>query len=127
MQISGGTHYTHPAIWLKSTCLGRVFASTCASSFPRTIISYTISRAKGLVRRRATVWAIPITKPLPAIPIPLRGDDPDALLDLQQVLNTAYERGAYDVDIDYTRDPVPPLTAEQAEWARQTIATARHA
>ena len=86
-----------------------------------------ISRAKGLVRRRATVWAIPITKPLPAIPIPLRGDDPDALLDLQQVLNTAYERGAYDVDIDYTRDPVPPLTAEQAEWARQTIATARHA
>ena len=55
------------------------------------------------------------------IPIPLRGGDPDALIDLQQMLDAAYERGAYDLDLNYTREPVPPLTPEQGAWARPLI------
>jgi hypothetical protein len=82
-----------------------------------------VSRAKANGGRRATVWPIPVTKPLPTIPIPLRGKDPDAMVDLQKVFATAYERGAYDVDLDYTRGAIPPLPAEHAEWAQRTIAS----
>lgn len=81
-----------------------------------------VSRSKGNGRRRGTVWPIPIFKPLPEIPIPLRGNDPDAMIDLQQMLAIAYDRGAYELDLDYTREPVPPLTPEQSAWAKTLIA-----
>ena len=32
------------------------------------------------------------------------------------------ERGSYDLDSDYSKDPVPPLAADSAEWARQITA-----
>ncbi len=47
---------------------------------------------------------------------PLRGDDPDATLDLQEVFAAAYDRGAYDLEVDYRSPPNPPLTAPNAEW-----------
>ena len=31
------------------------------------------------------------------------------VLDLQAVLDTAYDRAGYDLEIDYSADPVPPL------------------
>jgi hypothetical protein len=81
-----------------------------------------VSRKKKNGLRHARVWPIPLEKRLPVIPIPLREGDGEAPIDLQAILNAAYERGAYDLDIDYTRDPVPPLTSDQAEWAKQIIA-----
>jgi hypothetical protein len=81
-----------------------------------------ISRAQEPNGRRATVWPIPITLPLPVIPIPLKIGDTDAQIDLQKMLELAYERDACDMAIDYTVDPLPPLTDEHATWARQQIA-----
>ena len=49
------------------------------------------------------------------IPIPLRAGDDDAPLDLQAVLNTAYDHAGYNRVIDYTKEPVPPL---KPEWRR---------
>ncbi len=82
-----------------------------------------VSRARpDRPRRRSTVWPIPLAYPLPVVRVPLRGDDPDAHVNLQDVLASAFDRGAYVADIDYAADPVPPLTAAQAEWARQVVA-----
>lgn len=78
-----------------------------------------VSKHMNDTRRRAWVWPIRLPQRLPTIPIPLRGNDPDAQLHLQDVLGAAYSHGAYEVDLDYTRDPVPPLDGEQAAWARQ--------
>jgi Protein of unknown function (DUF4058) len=75
--------------------------------------------------RRGYVWPISLRKPLPAIAIPLRGEDPDVPLDLQAVINSVIERGSYDLDTDYSREPVPPLQSENAEWARQIVASLR--
>lgn len=83
-----------------------------------------VSRADGSIPRGTKAWAIPFGLPLPTIPVPLKGEDPDGRIDLQRLLETAYERGAFDLKIDYTREPVPALTAEQAEWARQLTAGA---
>ena len=47
--------------------------------------------------------------------------DTDAVLDLQEALNLVYDRAGYDLDIDYSADPVPPLTSELAEWANALL------
>ena len=73
------------------------------------------SRPKGIV------WPILLTQRLPVIAIPLNPEDSDAPLDLQLVLNTAYDRAAYDLEIDYRIDPIPPLKSEAAVWAVELL------
>lgn len=72
-------------------------------------------------RPKGKLWPIPIESPLPTIDVPLRGDDGPAQLDLQEVLATAYDRAAYDLEIDYSAPPVPPLSPRLAEWADRLL------
>lgn len=54
---------------------------------------------------------------LPTIPVPLREGDPDAVLELQAVLNAIYDEAGYDLSIDYTQSPPPPaLSDTDTEW-----------
>ena len=62
------------------------------------------------------LYPISIREPLPAICIPLRETDEDAALDLQALIDLAYANGAYD-DLDYSKDPTPPLLGDDAKWA----------
>ncbi len=72
----------------------------------------------------AGVFPIALREPLPALPVPLGKDDPDVVLDLQRALTLTYDRGGYDVEIDYAADPVPRLSAGDREWACQLLACA---
>ena len=63
-----------------------------------------------------TVYKIPLRKRLPVISVPLRLADSNVPLDLQAILEQCYRNGGYD-DIDYTRDPDPPLRGDDAIWA----------
>jgi hypothetical protein len=54
---------------------------------------------------------------IPQFPLPLRGGDAEPIVDLQALLNTVYDRAAYDFRIDYTAAPVPPLSEADATWA----------
>lgn len=47
------------------------------------------------------------------LPVPLLEPDPDAPLDLGKAIAACYERGAYDVIIDYRRNPPPPKLAQE--------------
>ncbi len=73
------------------------------------------------MRPRGRIWQIRLEQRLPVIGIPLRAPDADAPLDLQNVLESANDRAAYDANIDYTRDPKPPLTKAQAAWAKKLL------
>jgi Protein of unknown function (DUF4058) len=59
----------------------------------------------------------PLRERLPAIAIPLRQTDRDIPLDLQAVLDECAEEGRYVDDIDYAKEPDPPLDRKDAEWA----------
>jgi hypothetical protein len=59
---------------------------------------------------------MPLRERLPAVRVPLRPTDTDAILDLQALVAQADELGRHD-DTDYTRDPDPPLEGEDAIWA----------
>ena len=79
-----------------------------------------VSRASR--RPRVEVYPWSLRRPMPSIDIPLAGDDPDVTLDLQAAFNTVYDRTGYDYSLDYQRDIVPPLSDEDTEWVRQTLA-----
>jgi len=69
-------------------------------------------------RPLAQVWPWTLRQPLPVIPIPLAGDDPDVLLDLQAVFTTVYDRAGYDYSLDYRRAPDPALSDADASWGQ---------
>jgi len=66
-----------------------------------------LSRAES--RPITEVWPLTLRDRLPAVPVPLLPDDADVLLDLQQTFTATYDLLGYDLAIDYTRPPEPPL------------------
>lgn len=79
-------------------------------------IHYLIS----LLRRGSSkleAWPLLVTDPLPVVSLPLREPDADLALDLPACFADVYENAAYDLSIDYTEVPPPPLfDAETAQW-----------
>jgi hypothetical protein len=64
-------------------------------------------------------WTMP--EPLPVIPVPLAGNDPDAALDLQAAFTTTYDRAGYDYALNYRAPVEPPLDDAAAEWVRSVL------
>jgi hypothetical protein len=73
-------------------------------------------------RPKVGLWTMRLRDPLPTIPIPLRSPDPDARLDLRQLLDRVYDEAGYESYI-YRSQPQPPLSPEDVEWARQFAPT----
>jgi hypothetical protein len=69
-------------------------------------------------------YPCPLAKPLPRIAVPLRPQDTDAVLDLQELIDLCYVRGHYDARIDYQAEPEPPLASADALWADQLLRAA---
>lgn len=90
--------------------------------FPRTEYVVQASNTAGEVRGK--IWPMRLASRLKTIGIPLKSGEPDAPLNLQAVLDTVYARAGYDLVIDYTQPPDPPLTPEQAAWAQSVLANA---
>jgi hypothetical protein len=53
----------------------------------------------------------------PGIRVPLRAGGADVVLDLQSLVDQAYEAGAHDRTIDYALPCDPPLEGDDAAWA----------
>jgi hypothetical protein len=66
------------------------------------------------------MWPIRLRDRLPVIPIPLAAPDPDIRLDLQAVLDRAYDAADYGKYV-YCETPEPPLSAEDNAWASQFL------
>ena len=62
-------------------------------------------------------YGLPLRERLPGVRIPLRNGDPDVVLDLQSLVDLAYEAGAYGRSLDYARPLDVPLSPDDAEWA----------
>jgi hypothetical protein len=82
---------------------------------------YRVLVSRGGQRTRARYWPIGVRQQLPVIGIPLRGKDPDVPLDLGAVFRTVYDRAAYDLSVDYRKEPHPPLQGDDAKWARELV------
>jgi hypothetical protein len=81
------------------------------------LVPYRICVVQASSPGQAEVYRTSLRERLPAIRVPLRETDPDARLDLQELIDKAYENGGYDAEIDYRVDPFPPLQGDDAQWA----------
>lgn len=70
------------------------------------------------------IWPFTLREPMPSVLIPLRGDDPDAPLSLQPVFDAVFDRAGYDYSLRRDTEVVPPLTEEDADWARAVLGSA---
>lgn len=78
---------------------------------------YRIVVSRAEYRPNADAWLVSVREPLPAVPVPLRPEDPEPLLPLNDVLHSLYDEAGYDLAIDYTAEPEPPLSPADAAWA----------
>jgi hypothetical protein len=62
------------------------------------------------------VWPWKLRDPMPSIPVPLRGSDPEALLDLKAILDQVYDETGL-ADRIYSGPPEPRLAPDDAAWA----------
>jgi hypothetical protein len=95
---------------------------------PASRTPYHASVRRGARPDELEYYPMPLRERLPAIKVPLRPTDADVALDLQALVDLSYERGRYD-DIDYGERLEPPLSADDAAWARSVVecAETRHA
>jgi hypothetical protein len=71
---------------------------------------------------RAGIWPFSVRDPLPPILVPLNPEDQPVTLDLKACLDLVYDKARYDLELDYSVPPVPPLREPDAAWARQLLA-----
>jgi Protein of unknown function (DUF4058) len=90
---------------------------------PRTVGTheYLIHISRKGLRPRSLLYPQRLLERLPAIPIPLKASDPDACLDLQAMVDETYDRAGYDLEIDYAKEPIPPLDTEMTAWADEML------
>jgi hypothetical protein len=75
-------------------------------------------------RPNCDVYAWTVQQPLPTVPIPLRAPDPDVMLDLGAVFNTAFERGHYARKIDRSAAVAAPFSTATREWIAERLGRA---
>ena len=84
------------------------------SPLPRGDYYAIVTRAWSRPRSRIYAWAL--RDPLPMIAIPLKREDGEVTVNLQQVLSTVCERADYELTLDYRRQLLPPLGPNEDEW-----------
>ena len=83
-------------------------------------IPYFICVTRASDRLSRYVYPIALQQRLPAIAIPLRETDADVPLDLQPLVDRAYELGRHWQE-DFSQRLSPPLAAEEQEWATERL------
>jgi hypothetical protein len=78
---------------------------------------YRILISRWEQRPRALLYVFTVRDPIPTFRLPLLPGDEEPEVDLGRLLQTIYERAAYDLRVRYEEEPVPPLEPPFAEWA----------
>ncbi|EAW34072.1 DUF4058 family protein [Lyngbya sp. PCC 8106] len=85
------------------------------------VSDYRILISRSNSRPQADLYAFNLRDELPKIPLPLELKDSEPIINLREILQEIYEQGSYDLRIDYSREPVPPLTEEDAAWVDRQL------
>lgn len=81
---------------------------------------YCVMVCRSYRRPEVELWPMELHEPLPKIPIPLKQEHADAVIDLQALLHEQYEAAGY-ADYIYTGQPRPPLSASDSVWAKSIL------
>ncbi|BAY25171.1 hypothetical protein NIES2100_49770 [Calothrix sp. NIES-2100] len=78
--------------------------------------SYRILVSRCNYRPKAELYPFNLPEAIPSFLLPLRQGDTEPLLDLQALIHGVYDRAGFDLAIDYTHEPVPPLSSADGIW-----------
>ncbi|MEL7502062.1 MAG: DUF4058 family protein [Cyanobacteria bacterium J06554_6] len=82
---------------------------------------YRILVSRGDQRPQADLYAFNLPDPFPAFPLPLKDEDTEPIIDLRVLLDQVYDRAGYEVVIDYSQEPAPPLDKTDSVWVRSWL------
>ncbi|MBI3359824.1 MAG: DUF4058 family protein [Chloroflexi bacterium] len=82
---------------------------------------YRILIRRGERYNRADLYAFNVRDPFPRFPLPLQKGDAEPIVDLKPLLDTLYDKASYDLRVDYTKPPTPPLADADLEWAAEVL------
>lgn len=86
---------------------------------------YRILVSRGWERPRAQLYAFHLDKFIPEIPIPLREQEPEPTVKLNDIVHQVYDTARYDLRINYAQPTEPPLEGEWVEWAKRVVESAQ--
>ncbi len=86
---------------------------------PATDYCALVSRSRR--RPKVSIYPWTIRQSMPSISIPLKDDDAEVSLDLQSAFTTVFDRARYQLSLDYSVQLEPPLSAEDAAWAKTQV------
>jgi len=87
---------------------------------------YYILVSRAPLRPKVDVYAWLLRQRIPAVRIPLKPGDPEIVLDVQSILNQAYDRLRYSSTLDDTRPLRPPLSPADSAWLQERLAALRN-
>ncbi len=88
---------------------------------------YRIVVSRSEQRPQADLYGFNLWDPIPVVPLPLKPEEPEPMVDLQAITQGVCERAGYDERLDY-RQPVPPPALSEADqqWLDALLAPFRN-
>ena len=77
---------------------------------------YRIIISRSDRRPQADLYAFNLAQEIPSIPLPLKPEDEEPLIPLQALLHSLYERGSYDLAINYQKQSLPDISEDDKMW-----------
>lgn len=72
-------------------------------------------------RPEAELYPFDLTHSIPRFPLPLQPEDSEPVVDLKTILDIVYDEAGLSLAIDYSQQPIPPLSQQDFEWSRTLI------
>ncbi|MDZ7360275.1 MAG: DUF4058 family protein [candidate division KSB1 bacterium] len=82
---------------------------------------YRILIKRGESARHALLYPFGVRDSIPIFRLPLQPGDNEPPVCLGEVLKKTYDECGYDLRIDYSRPPEPPLSDADAQWAAEIL------
>ncbi|MEC4813424.1 MAG: DUF4058 family protein [Scytonema sp. PMC 1069.18] len=84
---------------------------------------YRILVSRSDKRPEAELYPFNLRDPIPMFQLPLQPKDDEPIVNLYEVLEDVYEEAALELVIDYSQQPVPPVTEETFQWIQTLLPT----
>ncbi len=74
----------------------------------------------------ADLYGFSLRAAIPSFPLPLKAEDAEPNVNLQQIFTDLYERAGYDYRLDYRQAPLPPnLSPDDQQWLNTLLVSVR--
>lgn len=82
---------------------------------------YRILVSRANLRPEAELYPFNLRELIPQFLLPLQSGDREPVVNLSEVLRQVYQEAALDLAIDYSQQPIPPLSESDFQWVQSLM------